>query len=323
LTGTIDVHHHVLPDFFRLAAGGARTARSGLTPGWTSQRAIAMLDRVQIGAAVISISAPGVHFGDDVAARWLARRCNEFIAELVREHPNRFGGFAVLPLPDVEGSLRELAYALDELALDGVVLFTNARGVYLGDAVLEPLFAELQYRKSVVFVHPMAPPDPGTRELDLPDALIEFPIDTSRAVTYLLYSNTFARTPDVKYIIAHAGGAIPYLVTRFEIIEQMGFVANAERRASASETFRQLYWDITASWSDPVLTLLSSVVGIERMLFGTDCPYVRRDLAAGAHEHVRTTDALTDAQRRALLYGNAVRLFPRLSASPVPIEGRS
>ena len=114
--------------------------------------------------------------------------------------------FAALPLPDVDGSLEQIEYAFDVLELDGVSIITNADGSYLGDSRFDPIFAELQRRSAVVFVHPTASPDPIAHTLGLPDALLDYPVDTSRAIAKLHYSNTFARTPDVKYVFAHAGG---------------------------------------------------------------------------------------------------------------------
>jgi predicted TIM-barrel fold metal-dependent hydrolase len=185
---------------------GASTPRQ-----WSLDGTLAYLDAARIDVAVLSISAPGVHFGDDAAARALARRCNECLAECRRQHPQRFGGLAALPLPNVDGSLEELDYALDGLGLDGVALMTNAGGAYLGDSRFAPLFAELQRRGAVAFVHPTTSPDPIAHTLGLPDTLLDFPVDTSRAIAKLHYSNTFARTPDVKYVFPHAGGTIPFV----------------------------------------------------------------------------------------------------------------
>jgi aminocarboxymuconate-semialdehyde decarboxylase len=210
MTFTVDTHHHVLPDFFWRATNEGDSPVGGIAPApWSPASALSFLDDAGIDVAVTSISTPGVHLGDDRAARALARRCNEFSANLIRDHPARFTGFACLPLPDTDGALEELAYALDTLELDGVVLFSNARGVYLGDRSLSPLFEELQRRRAVVFVHPNPSPDPAAHGLGLPDSLIDFPADTSRAIAQLLYSNTFARTGDVNYIFSHAGGTVP------------------------------------------------------------------------------------------------------------------
>jgi predicted TIM-barrel fold metal-dependent hydrolase len=146
-------------------------------------------------------------------------------------------------LPDIDGSLAELSYALDVLKLDGVVLFSNARGVYLGDERLDAVFEELERRRVVVFVHPTASPDRVAHALGLPDSLVDFVADTTRAIAHLHYSNTFARTPNVKYIFSHAGGTIPYLATRFGVVDEMGVIDGAGERGTAADTLRRLYWD--------------------------------------------------------------------------------
>jgi aminocarboxymuconate-semialdehyde decarboxylase len=240
VTFTVDTHHHMLPGFFWEATEGDYPV-GGIAPRWSRASALSFLDDADIDGAVTSISTPGVHTGDDTAARALARRCNELAAELTRDRPGRFGGFACLPLPDVDGALAELAYALDDLQLDGVLLFSNARGIYLGDPRFTPLFEELQRRAAVVFVHPNPSPDPSAHALGLPDTLIDFTADTTRAIAQLHYSSTFARTPDVKYIFAHAGGTVPYLAGRFAIIDEMRAIPGAGARATAAETFRRLY----------------------------------------------------------------------------------
>ena len=162
MTFTVDIHHHVLPDFFWQATNEGDNPVGGIAPPpWSRASALSFLDDASIDVAVTSVSTPGVHTGDDAAARVLARRCNELAAELIRDRPDRFGGFACLPLPDLDGALAELAYALDDLRLDGVVLFSNARGRYLGDPRFTPLFDELQQRAALVFVHPNPSPDPS------------------------------------------------------------------------------------------------------------------------------------------------------------------
>jgi len=312
---TIDVHHHILPDFFWRATNEEHGPVGGIAPArWSLDSAISLMDDAKIDVAVTSISSPGVHLGNDAAARDLARRCNEFSAELIQTHPSRFGGFACVPLPDVEGSLRETAYALDVLKLDGVVLFSNAHGVYLGDRRFAPLFEELQRRKAVVFIHPTASPDKTFHQLGLPDSLLDFPVDTSRAIASLHYSNTFARTPAVKYIMSHAGGTIPFVATRFGIVDEMKIIDGADERGTAAATLRRLYWDTALSWKGPVLEMLRSVVGMSQVLYGSDFPYLRRDLVVRSRVEVASTSVLTDVERAGVLNANALKLFPRLGA---------
>jgi aminocarboxymuconate-semialdehyde decarboxylase len=309
---TIDTHHHILPDFFWQETENAQAPVGGLAPlQWSREASISFMDDAGIDIAVVSLSTPGVHTGGSAKARALARRCNEFSTELVRATPDRFAGFACIPLPDVDASLEEMSYAIDVLGLDGFVLFTNSNGVYLGDAVLEPVFEELERRKAVVFVHPNPSPDAVAHSLGLPDNLLDFPTDTNRAVAQMHYTNRFARTPSVTYIFSHAGGSIPYLAARFAIIDEMGFIAGAAQRGAAADMFRRVYWDTALAASDPVLRMLSDVAGINQVLYGTDFPYLRRDLAVSSKQRILQSTELNDSERRAILGGNASRLLPR------------
>ena len=311
---TIDTHHHMLPDFFWRETDNAHAPVGGLAPlRWSKDATLSFMDDAGIDVAVVSLSTPGVHTGGSAKASALARRCNEFAAELVHARPNRFAGFACIPLPDVDTSLEELSYAIDVLGLDGFVLFTNSNGVYLGDAAVEPVFEELERRQAVVFVHPNPSPDAVAHSLGLPDNLLDFPTDTNRAVAQMHYTNRFARTPNVKYIFSHAGGSIPYLAARFAIIDEMGFIAGGEQRGTAADMFRRMYWDTALAASNPVLRMLRDVAGVSQVLFGTDFPYQRRDLAAKSKQ-VLQSSALNDLEGGAILGGNASRLFPRLQS---------
>jgi 6-methylsalicylate decarboxylase len=313
----IDLHQHVIPDFYWEASNEDGNLAGGINPPrWTLDGAIAYLDEAGIDVAVPSISAPGVHFGDDAAARILARRVNEYLAEIKRDRPDRFGGFASLPLPDVDGSLQALEYAFDVLELDGVSMMTNAGGSYLGDSRFSAIFDELQRRQAVVFVHPTASPDPIAHTLGLPDALLDYPVDTSRAIAKLHYSNTFARTPDVKYLFPHGGGTIPYVASRFGIVDAMGVIPRADERGPFADTIKRLHWDTASAFSEPVLHMLRSVTGLENVVFGTDFPYPHDEISIGGLRVVQGTAELDDDERRAVLGGNASRLIPRLVPQP-------
>jgi 6-methylsalicylate decarboxylase len=318
---TVDLHHHVIPDFYWEASNEDGNAAGGITPPrWSLDRAIAYLDEANIDVAVPSISTPGVHFGDDAAARKLARRVNEFLADIKRDRPDRFGALAALPLPDVEGSLEEIAYAFDVLELDGVSVMTNAGDRYLGDTRFDPIFAELQQRAAVVFVHPTASPDPIAHTLDLPDSLLDYPVDTSRAVAKLHYSNTFARTPDVKYVFAHAGGTIPFVASRFGIVDEMDVIPGAQDRGAFADALPRLYWDTASAFGDPVLHMLRSVTGLGNVVFGTDYPYPRDAISIAGLRQLERTPELDDDERRAILGASAARLIPRLARAADPVS---
>jgi predicted TIM-barrel fold metal-dependent hydrolase len=314
MSPTVDLHQHVIPDFYWEASNEDGNAAGGITPPrWSLDGAIAYLDEARIDLAIPSISTPGVHFGDDAAARKLARRVNEYLADLKRRRPDRLGGFAALPLPDVEGCLEQIEYALDVLELDGVSMMTNADGSYLGDSRFDPVFAELQRRAAVLFVHPTASPDPIAHTLGLPDSLLDYPVDTSRAIAKLHYSNTFARTPDVKYVFAHAGGTIPFVASRFAIVDEMNVIPGAHERGTFLNVLPRVYWDTASAFSDPVLHMLRSVAGLGNVVFGTDYPYPRDAISIAGLRQLQRTAELDDDERRGVLGGSAARLIPRLA----------
>jgi aminocarboxymuconate-semialdehyde decarboxylase len=147
--------------------------------------------------------------------------------------------------------------------------------------------------------------------LGLPDNLLDFPTDTNRAVAQMHYTNRFARTPNVKYIFSHAGGSIPYLAARFAIIDEMGFIAGGEQRGTAADMFHRIYWDTALAASGPVLRMLRDVAGIDQVLYGTDFPYLRRDLAVRSKQWISASTELSDLEKSAILGANAGRLFPR------------
>jgi predicted TIM-barrel fold metal-dependent hydrolase len=315
VTLTIDTHHHMLPDFFFEATNEKENPVGGLAPQrWTPETSLAFMDEAGIDVAILSISTPGIQLPDKHAARDLARKCNELAAALISKHPKRFGAFASVPMTDLDDAIGEMTYALDVLKLDGVVLFTNSNGIYLGDQSMRPLFDVLQRRRTVVYVHPNASPDPGAHSLGLTDNLIDFPVDTTRAIAQLHYGGTFSATPDVKYIFSHAGGTAPYLAGRFAIVDEMNIMGSSSKRGTAAEAFRNLYWDTALAWSDPVLHTLSQVAGSDKVLFGTDFPYLRKDIAVRSKADVANSEELSGKKKKRVLGRNALGLFPRFKS---------
>jgi 6-methylsalicylate decarboxylase len=312
---TIDTHHHMLPDFFFEATNEKESPVGGLKPqNWTPESSLAFMDEAGIDVAILSISTPGIQLPDRLADKELARKCNELAASLISKYPRRIGAFASVPMPGTDDAIDEITYALDVLKLDGVVLFTNSAGIYLGDKSMRPLFDELQRRKTVVYIHPNASPDPVAHKLGLTDNLIDFPGDTTRAIAQLHYGGAFAATPNVKYIFSHAGGTAPYLAGRFAIVDDMNIMGDNSKRGTASEMFRKLYWDTALAWSDPVLHTLSEIAGSDKILFGTDFPYLRKDIAARCRTKIVGSKELSGKEKNQVLGGNALELFPRFKA---------
>ncbi len=212
----IDVHHHIVPAEYltALAGVGIKTAVGEPFPSWTPEKSIELMDRHGIKIAITSISAPGIYFGDLDFSKNLARKCNEYSARLVKEYPQRFGAFAVLPMPDIKASLEKITYALDTLMLDGIVMLTNIDGTYLGDPKFNDVLNELNQRNAVVFVHPNIPPADKLTMTNFRPAILEFVFDTTRAVANLIHGGAIKRYPNIRFIFAHGGGTIPYLTWR-------------------------------------------------------------------------------------------------------------
>jgi 6-methylsalicylate decarboxylase len=268
----IDAHIHHLPDSYREDLARYADLNYPLPP-WSRQMTIDFMERYRIDAAVMSPSPQGVYFGDQAKAGEIARRSNEETAELVRSDPDRFGGLAVLPLPSVDAALEELVYAFDELALDGVILLSNVDGVYLGDRGLDPLFEELDRRGAYVFLHPNAltvpNPIPG-----FPVWLFEFPFDTTRAVVNLIYGGALERFPRVKIQLAHLGGTAPFLAHRIASLSARDPDRAALAPRGALEYLKLFYYDTGLSNNEVAFASTLAAVGSERVVFGSDWPYL-------------------------------------------------
>lgn len=315
-SGLIDVHAHHLPDFYveqATAAGHAHPDGMGGWPSWSARDHLDLMDRNGIDTALLSLSSPGVHFGDDKAARLLARRVNEYTADLTRDHPGRFGTFASLPLPDVEGTLEEIAFAYDQLGADGVALLTHTDGVYLGDARLEPVFAELDRRNAVVFLHPTSPVCWERSALGRPRPMVEYIFDTARTVTDLVTAGVLTRHPNLRVIVPHCGGAIPVLADRINEFMRLFLPAGTSPAQDAVRQLQGLYYDMAGTAFPRQVPALLQLVDPDRVLFGSDYCWTPAPLA---DTHITAIDtAAPPAQGttwRTLTTANAVRLLPQV-----------
>jgi predicted TIM-barrel fold metal-dependent hydrolase len=302
----IDFHHHFVPPRHLEAILAQR--ESGRTPPWSPEISLAEMDKNGIATSICSLVQPGVWLGGIDNSRKLARDCNEYGARMVADHPGRFGFFAAIPLPDPEGSLREIEFALDTLKADGIGLMTSFEDKYLGDPAFAPVYQELNRRQAIVYVHPTQPTCCTGLVPGVTVSTIEYATDTSRTIASLVYSGTAAKFPNIRFVFSHGGGTMPYLLGRFErlAIERK----DAWLSEGAAPQLRKFYYEIAQANHEGALDGLLALVPLSNVLFGTDYPLRP---AAEAVEGI-SSYKFTDAQRSAINRGNAERLLPKLRA---------
>ena len=316
----IDFHHHARPAaFFDALIETGRSTMGGrpFPPAWTAEKALALMDRMQIATALLSAPDADLLYRDrDIALR-LSRLMNELFADTVATRPDRFGAFASLPMPHIDDALSEMSHALDELKLDGVMLSTSYDGRYPGSPEFDGLLAELNRRHCVVFVHPVSPIGMDRLALDFPASLLEYAFDTARCIANLLRYRVPARFPNISFIFSHGGGALPYLLPRLTLMNHFltpGHELHVEDdRAGLAHGMRSFYYDTALASTDPVLGLLDQIVGIDRVVFGTDYPQVPENFIRATVDAVVRSKTLDDEKRRLIVRENAVMLIPRLA----------
>ncbi|WP_328315603.1 amidohydrolase family protein [Streptomyces sp. NBC_00388] len=310
--GLIDVHAHFVTDSYVAAARSAGIEHPDGMPGWPAwsvEQHLGLMEGSGIEKSYLSVSSPGVHFGDDVAARALAREVNAFGAQVRSDHPQRFGHFASLPLPDVEGSLAEAAHALDVLGADGVAVETNHHGVYLGDSRFEPLWEDLDRRGALVFVHPTSPPHADALSLGRPRPMLEFLFDTARTASDLLLRGVLTRHPRIRWVLTHGGGALPLLADRMDMFSTVvgGGLADAP---SAVEQLGRLWYDMAGTPFPRQIPAIDAAFGTDRLLYGSDYCWTPAGAARAQAASVDSAaqPSATDTWRD-LTTRNARRLF--------------
>ncbi|HEX6341038.1 amidohydrolase family protein [Umezawaea sp.] len=304
----IDVHAHFLTE--RYVAEASRSGHAlpdGMPawPTWSAERHLRLMDDNGIAKAVLSVSSPGVHLGDDTAAAELARHVNDSAAEVAARFPGRFGSFAALPLPDVGAALAELARALDELGADGVALESNVEGRYLGDPLFTPLLEELDRRGAVAFVHPTSPRGWEAVSPDRPRPMLEFPFDTTRTVADLLFSGALERFPGIGFVIPHCGGTLALLADRIELFRTT-FTSGGG--APTRDQLRGLWFDLAGTPFPAQVPALASVVGTGKLLYGSDFCFTPPEAVA---RQLASIDGAPGADWRELTTRNAERLLGR------------
>ena len=311
----VDTHFHFYPPTYQKLWLDWEDARkiphfTGQV-AWTKSKMLEDMDKAGIRTGVLSLaSTPSIWLDlpPDQAAK-MARECNEYGAELVRDYPGRFGLFATLSMLDVDTTLKEIEYAFDTLKADGVGLQSNYGDKWLGNAKYKPIFDELNRRKAVVYVHPLVASCCGNLSVGTFPAVIEVPHDTTRSITSLLLSGGFARWRDVKWIFSHAGGTMPMMAGRINSFYGQRPDLKDYAPEGIEGELRRLYYDTANATFAPNMAALMKLVPASQITYGTDYPYFALDQFA-----TLKASGLSEADLKAIGSGNATRLIPRLAA---------
>jgi len=300
----IDTHHHFTVPKLITESVAKGVNQAGLQD-WTPQKSIEQMDKGGVATSILSISDPGVWFGDNAAARALARECNDYAAKVIKDYPGRFGLFATLPLPDVEGALREIEYAFDTLKADGACVLSSYLGKYLGNPTFAPVMDELNRRKAVVFCHPFCAAC-GTQTVlgDGQNRGVEFVFDTTRTIVSLLSSATVARCPDIRFIWSHGGGTVPYITSRLAGVAQQlpkGLIYKLQK----------FYYDTAQAFNPYTLPSFKKLVPASHILFGTDFP-LGGGSGAAVSKGLIDNGGFSESELRGIDRENALELLPRL-----------
>ena len=269
------------------------------------------MDKAGVAVAMLSVTTPALNFTSGDAARKLARECNDYAAKLVADHPGRFGSFAMIPLTDIDGSLREIEYALDTLKADGIGLMTSYHDKWLGDPSFLPVMEELNRRKALVYTHPTTANCCVNLVRTQQPQMIEWGTDTTRTIADIVFSGNAQKFRDIRWIFSHAGGTMPFLIERFVRNPLLDPKAKPTVPDGTLAELKRFYYDTAQTSNKSAMSALSAIIPASQIVFGTDFPY-RTGI-----EHVkglREAGVFTDAQLLDIERGNALKLLPRLAA---------
>jgi predicted TIM-barrel fold metal-dependent hydrolase len=308
--GRIDVHHHLFPPFYIKAMEKEIDTQGFVARNWSPQASIDLMDRAGVDTAMVSpVQRLVMDSMSDKSerARSLCRESNEYAAQMVKDFPGRFGNFAALPLPDTEGSLKEIAYAYDTLKCDGIALWTSYLDKWVGDPDFWPVFEELNRRNAVVFYHPARAM--CCRDLPGQSGIIEYDIDTARAIDSMLFQGTLSKFPSVHHIFVHSGGAFTTLADRV----YDDFPKSRADRVPHGVKYevQRLYFDTAHASGNPALDALKALVPVTQILYGSDVPLRQYPLT---DEGLAEYEGFSGNEWKLINRGNAERLFPRLKS---------
>lgn len=306
----IDVHHHMLPpEYAKLTRDRILQITSGdpTVLNWTPEITFAQMEQYGVASAILSLPVPGAWHEGKENSRKLARIANEYGARLSKDHPGKFGVFAALPLPDVDGSLKEIEYAFDALHADGAYLQTSYDDKWPGDPAFAAVFDELNRRKAIVFVHPTEPLCCANLIPGIPSNVIEFVFDTTRAITSFLVNGTFARCPDIRFIFCHSGGTMPVLSARISGFFQSRSALASQVPNGVMYELKKLHYDIANATNPSSLAALMKLVPTSQIVWGSDFPYRPVGPTATGWDNYEAGPQIKSAVNR----DNALKLFPR------------
>jgi len=310
----IDVHLHTIPDFYRAAVYAAGSGPAlGRYPEWSPERALELMDASGIEVAITSLAQHGVQFAPAAEAGPLARRCNDYAAELNARWPRRFGAFALVPMHDIDAAIAEIDYCYDQLRFAGACLFASYGETFLGDKRFDPVLECLNGRDGVVFVHPAFHPSSRTLDLPWPGFMMEYLFDTTRAAVNLLLSGATERFPRIRFILAHAGGVLPYFAWRLSVAPMIDARLPQWSRERIFAGLRNYWYDIALSPGPQTMGTLQTIAAPERIVFGSDWPFANARVVAAALADYGAEGFLSPARRDAIDRTNALALFPQFA----------
>ena len=318
MANRIDVHHHTIPDFYRTIALAAGLGNDSV-PEWTTAESITRMEKLGIGTTILSLGGPGAEIaGSDSDSRALARKINDYVHDICISPPTLFGQFGAVPsLIDTAGTIAEINYIFDELECEGVCLYTSYSGKYLGHEDFEPIWAELDRRSAVVFVHPTI--DAVNYSLAsplLPPAMIDFPHETTRAAADLITTGRKRQYPNCKVILSHAGGNLPFMASRLMALSTYLYADLIPPGAPKGEEIihdaKSFYFDTALAGTPNILNTLLKWAYPDRILFGSDTPYAITE--AELNTESLSEYPIEEERREEIYRQNALKLFPRLGA---------
>jgi predicted TIM-barrel fold metal-dependent hydrolase len=310
--GMIDVHFHLIPQFYRDAVYEAgRGPAIGRYPDWSPQLALELMDKHGIALAITSIAQPGVGFMPDAKAADFARRCNDDAAELIAQHPQRFGCFGLLPMHDMDAAIAEARYCLETLRFEGISLFASYGEKFLGDPAFDALMDYLNARAAVVHIHPGLHPSSRSLDLPWPGFMIEYPFDTTRAAVNLVFSGALERFARIRFILSHAGGTLPFLAWRLSVTPMIDKRLQQRSRTEIFAAFRTFWYDNALASGIESMGTLSRIAAKDRILFGSDWPFCNDRVVAEEVKDFTAPGFLAADAAAMIARENALKLFPQ------------